>query len=325
MISALDALPADVPKDQLIAITDDLQNAISQSMQTAAGLAGALVATAASLSDEIQTLETSGIDASALTMFSSALTQIQNAVPSLQNLSSTIAAALGISAPSTLSLTVVTATSPTGTQDQDLEVMLDLKPTYSNMVNVGNLGLGGSLGPLTVSSGGMVNVTIAGNAEIDFGFDITNPGVFLLDTTSFGLTAEVDATNLSLTASIGSVSVSVGPGTVTLMDSAGDGPAAVTITTVAPATGNQIPVSAALGQRLPVQRDRRRVQRDAADHGFRHQCRHALGQPQSPESRGSLHRFALGARRDTDGLRLRRPRCLLPGSRRSCPPSKVDW
>ncbi len=244
LISALDALPADVPKDQLIAITDDLQNAISQSMQTAAGLAGALVATAASLSEEIQTLETSGVDASALTMFSSALTQIQNAVPSLQSLSSTIANALGISAPSTLSLNVVTATSPMGTQDQDLEVMLDLKPTYSNMVNVGNLGLGASLGPLTVSSGGMVNVTIGGNAEIDFGFDITNPGVFLLDTTSFGLTAEVNATNLSLTASIGSVSVSVGPGTVTLMNSAGDGPATVSITTVAPATGNQIPVSA---------------------------------------------------------------------------------
>ena len=73
-------------------------------------------------------------------------------------------------------------------------------------------GPGRQFRPAQRLGGWSINVTIGGKAEIDFGFDLTNPGVFLLDTTQFGLTAQIDATNLSFSASIGAIGVSVGPG-----------------------------------------------------------------------------------------------------------------
>ena len=208
--TAIESLPANVPNTQLINIAADLRNAGNAAMQTAAGLAGAIVATAGALTDEIQTLEQTGIDASVLSGIASVITQMQNASPSLQGLANEISSALGISAPSTLSIQLVTATSPTNTQDQDLEVMLDLKPTYSKSINLSSLNLGGGLGPLNISGGGSVNVTIGGNAEIDFGYDITNPGVFLLSSTNFGLTAQISApVSVSRRASAPSVCQSV--------------------------------------------------------------------------------------------------------------------
>jgi Ca2+-binding RTX toxin-like protein len=237
--SAIEGLPGNVSTTQLISIAQDLNNAGDLST-TAASLASSIVATAEALNDEIQSLEQSGIDATTLSALTGVLTQIQNATPSIQGLSSAISSALGITAPNSLTIQLVTATSSTGTQDQDLEVMLDLQPSFTKSINIGSLGLGGSLGPLTVSSGGTINVTVGGNAEIDFGYDLTNPGVFLLGSTQFGLTASINATNLSFSASIG---VSVGPATITLTNGAGTGPAAVAITTVPPGPGNQIPVT----------------------------------------------------------------------------------
>ncbi len=160
------------------------------------------------------------------------LTELKNATPSLASLSSQIDTALKIASPNSLSIQFVTSTAPGNVGDELLQLKLSLQPSITNMpVHLDSaVALGNGLGSLTLASGNMVNLTIGGKAELDFGYDLPSQVAFLLGSTNFALTAQIAAPSLNLTGNIGAVAITSNPASITLANGNNTGPAQVNIT-----------------------------------------------------------------------------------------------
>ena len=233
--------------NELISLAQNLGSVADSTSTTITQLTGALVSAAASLTDVISSLPT-GVDATALTNL---LTQLQGATPSLQTLANLISKALGISAPSSLSITTASIPGSGSGMDQAIEVQLNLQENVSPSLGLSSLNnLAQNLGPLMITGTGSVQITVTGSLNFDFGFDLTNPGVFLMvgqNGTQISLQAQITSgSGFTLSAGIGGVKLSIGtssdPASVTLENTAGTGPANVAITTTSGSSSNVVPL-----------------------------------------------------------------------------------
>ncbi len=249
------------------------------------------------------------------------ITQLQNATPSLQGLANAISSALGISGSQLADdparhghfLDGHPGPEPrgdAGSSNPASRSRSTSHPWASAAVS----------GRSTISAGGSVSVTVGGNAELDFGFDLTNPGVFLLDTTQVRSDRrdQRDQRFLSPRASAPSGSWS-GPMRRSHSPTwPANRPGRREHHDGCPRAGQSDSNRSALDEQLPVQRDRRPVQRVFASHRFRSKRRRSHRQhPQSPGSYEHQRSFRPQAWTGYSRAQTSTPRCSPPGSKLS--------
>jgi Ca2+-binding RTX toxin-like protein len=165
------------------------------------------------------------------------LTALKGDIPGVQNLGSAISKALGLPDSSvTVKFTKVAAPGSAAgavATDQAIEILIDLGIAASTpTLSLGNMQL--KAGPLGFSGSGNFSANVKGNLELDFGYDLTANTPFLMNSTKGSFSVGIPNTNFQLAASIfgvnaGSVGNATTPATVSLLDQAGDGPAAFTL------------------------------------------------------------------------------------------------
>ncbi len=175
---------------------------------------------------------------------------LESLVPSAQTVADKIADLLGLSAPSTLMLEFVDARPENpGIFERALVVRLHLEPDTAPITVPLNLSLE-DFGPVRFDAGGVLEATLGGHVDLDFGFNFSTTTPFILDSSELAVTAQVDFP-IFLNAGIGGITLELGratdPGQITLKNAAQSGPAALTVEVTDTATpGDLAPTPSAM-------------------------------------------------------------------------------
>lgn len=185
----------------------------------------ALVAILAQLRTEIDALPGSVNK----TSLNNAHASLDLATSSVQAIGRILSDALGIQAPSSLTIQLTDANPSPAVFERALVARLHLVKNVFNVARPIGFDVG-QFGPIQISAGGDISLAVGGTLDLDIGYNLARRRAFLLESSQISATAQGAVNNLQVDVGIGGVTGSIDSGTIALGN--GASPASIGVNVV---------------------------------------------------------------------------------------------